>query len=77
MEITSKPKYICKQVGFLLLIIGSIAMFIQSFLLASIIFALSLVFQIIGWKEPLLTDKWIKDKDNKNTILTQQKNFKK
>ncbi len=65
MKITSKPKYICKHVGFLLLIIGSITFPIQTFPATTIIFVLSLIFQIIGWKEPVffLTDKWIRGKN--------------
>ena len=72
MKITSKPKYICKQVGILLLIIGSTTFLLQIifeliFPLLPIIFGLSLVFQIIGWNEPVffLTDKWIKNKNEK------------
>ena len=60
MKITSKPKYICKHIGYLLLIIGFITLFIQisfglSPLLSPIIFVLfvlSLIFQFIGWNEP-------------------------
>ena len=69
MKITSKPKYICKHVGFLLLIIGCITFLFQIifkliFPLPTILFVLSVIFQFIGWNEPLffLTDKWIKNK---------------
>ena len=72
MKIISKPKWICKHIGFSLLIIGCVILPFQiilklDFPLSLIIFPLSLIFQFIGWNEPIffLTDKWVKKKYEK------------